>query len=126
MTGGPARDTLTFDQSKIPAGQVALYWRVVAKDAAGSSATLTLPAAGKKDDKDKGKAAPKYAYEDINYITPANGIVVQYRATQGWSANQATQVTGTTPVYLRVGCAGGTFVTHTSSNGTNMDRLRNT
>ena len=67
--------TLTFDQSKVPAGsQVALYWRVVAKDA-GSTAALTLPAAGKKDDKDKAKAAPKYAYEDINYIMPANGRI---------------------------------------------------
>lgn len=64
--------TLTFDQSKLPAGSpVALYWRVVAKDA-GSTAALTLPAA-KKDDKDKGKAAPKYAYEDINYIMPSSG-----------------------------------------------------
>src|SRR3954464_10747429 len=57
--------TLTFDQSKVPAGaQVALYWRVVAKDAA-ATATLNLPATGKKDDKDKDKAkpAPKYAYE---------------------------------------------------------------
>jgi hypothetical protein len=67
--------TLTFDQSKVPAGsQVALYWRVVAKDA-GTTAALNLPA-GKKDDKDKGKAAPpKYAYEDINYIMPSNGRV---------------------------------------------------
>src|SRR2546423_520309 len=61
--------TLTYDQSKVPAGsQVALYWRVVAKDA-GATATLTLPTA-KKDDKDKAKAPPKYAYEDINFITP--------------------------------------------------------
>ena len=64
--------TLTFDQSKLPSGQVALYWRVVAKDAA---AAAPAPAAsGKKDDKDKDKGkAPKYAYEDINFITPANG-----------------------------------------------------
>jgi hypothetical protein len=63
--------TVTFDQSKIPAGTVALYWRVVAKDAAGAAATLTLPAA-KKDDKDKDKKpAPRFAYEDINFITPA-------------------------------------------------------
>src|SRR5436190_4710008 len=69
--------TLTFDQSKVPAGsQVALYWRVVAKDA-GTTAALNLPA-GKKDDKDKDKAKaapPKYAYEDINYIVPSNGRV---------------------------------------------------
>jgi hypothetical protein len=65
--------TITFDQSKIPAGTVALYWRVVAKDAAGAAAPPTLPA-GKKDDKDKDKKpAPRFAYEDINYITPAMG-----------------------------------------------------
>src|SRR6185295_8026646 len=66
--------TLTFDQSKVPAGsQLVFYWRVISKDA-GTTAALTLPAAGKKDDKDKGKPGPKYAYEDINFnIAPANG-----------------------------------------------------
>jgi hypothetical protein len=65
--------TLTFDPSKVTGGSaVALYWRVVAKDA-GTTATLTLPA--KKDDKDK-KAAPpppRFAYEDINFMTPSMG-----------------------------------------------------
>jgi len=64
--------TLTFDASKIAAGSpVALYWRVVSKDA-GTTATLTLPAA--KNDKDK-KAPPpsKYAYEDINFISAGAG-----------------------------------------------------
>jgi len=61
--------TLTFDQAKMPAN-VALYWRVVAKDA-GTSATLTLPA--KKDDKDKKPAVSKYAYEDINFIAASGG-----------------------------------------------------
>jgi len=62
--------TVTFDPSKIASGSnVTLYWRVVAKDT-GTTATLTLPA--KKDDKDKDKkAAPRFAYEDINFI-PAN------------------------------------------------------
>jgi len=60
--------TLTFDLSKLTSGaSVALYWRVVAKDA-GTTATLTLPA--KKDDKDKDKKpAARFAYEDINFIT---------------------------------------------------------
>src|SRR3954467_12376128 len=62
--------TITFDQSKVPAGPVALYWRVVAKDAAGAAATLTLPAGKNDKDKDK-KPAPRFAYEDINFITPA-------------------------------------------------------
>src|SRR5215467_4500308 len=55
--------TVTFDASKVTSPNVALYWRVVAKDAAAPAATLNLPA--KKDDKDKKddkKAPPKYAY----------------------------------------------------------------
>ena len=65
--------TLTYDPAKV-SGNVALYWRVVSKDAATPAATLNLPA--KKDDKDKDKkapAAPKYAYEDINFLAPGMG-----------------------------------------------------
>lgn len=60
--------TVTFDASKVAdPGTVAVYWRVVAKEAAGATATLTLPAA-KKDDKDKkAPPAPRFAYEDINF-----------------------------------------------------------
>ena len=36
------------------------------------------------------------------FVTPANGIAVQWRATQGGASNQLT-VLGTAPVYLRVG-----------------------
>ena len=67
--------TITFDQSKVPSN-VALYWRVVAKDT-GASATLAVPS-GKKDDKDKDKdkkPAARFAYEDINFIAPAGGHV---------------------------------------------------
>ena len=65
--------TITFDTSKVTSGSnVALYWRVVAKDT-GATATLTLPT-GKKDDKDK-KPAPRFAYEDINFMVPATGRV---------------------------------------------------
>jgi hypothetical protein len=68
--------TVTFDASKVTSPTVALYWRVVAKDAASPTATLTLPA--KKDDKDKKddkKPASKFAYEDINFVSvnPAQG-----------------------------------------------------
>jgi hypothetical protein len=78
--------TLTFDLSKVASGSnVALYWRVVAKDA-GSTATLTLPV--KKDDKDKDKkpAAPaRFAYEDINFITanPTGRISRAFTVTAG-------------------------------------------
>jgi hypothetical protein len=71
--------TVTFDASKTTSPNVALYWRVVAKDAAAPTATLTLPA--KKDDKkdDKKPAAPKYAYEDINFVpvTAAQGATAR-------------------------------------------------
>src|SRR6266446_4912751 len=43
--------TVTIDPSKITTPTVALYWRVVAKDAAPQAAAT----AGKKDDKDKKK-----------------------------------------------------------------------
>jgi hypothetical protein len=63
--------TLTYDASKISSPNVALYWRVVAKDAA---AAAPAAAPGKKDDKDKDKkAASKYPYEDINFIMPGMG-----------------------------------------------------
>ena len=62
--------TLTFDASKAATStNVALYWRVVAKDAAIPVATLTLPA--NKDDKKDNKAAPsKYAAEYLSYFNP--------------------------------------------------------
>src|SRR5438309_10949767 len=80
--------TLTFDPSKITSGSnVALYWRVVAKDTV-AAATLTLPA--KKDDKDKDKdkdkkPAPRFAYEDINFIAanPAGRISRAFTVASG-------------------------------------------
>jgi len=65
--------TVTFDASKVTTGStVSLYWRVVAKDA-GTTATLTLPV--KKDDKDSKNKPPvsRFAYEDINFISPDMG-----------------------------------------------------
>jgi len=68
--------TLTYDPAKISSPNISLYWRVVAKDAAAPAATLNL---AKKDDKDKDKdkkaAAPKYAYEDINFLAPGMGRI---------------------------------------------------
>jgi len=76
--------TLTFDPSKITSGPtVALYWRVVAKDTV-AAATLTLPA--KKEDKDKDKKpAPRFAYEDINFIAanPAGRISRAFTVASG-------------------------------------------
>lgn len=58
-------------------------------------------------------ASPYYAA----FVTPSNGVVVQYRAAQGGSAAQAVQVSGTTPAYLRAGRSGGTFAAYTSTDG---------
>jgi hypothetical protein len=87
--------TVTFDASKVTSPNVALYWRVVAKDAAAPTATLTLPA--KKDDKkdDKKPAPIKYAYEDINFVPVT--------ASQGSTARLSrafTVTAGTYDVYV--------------------------
>ncbi len=67
--------TVTYDPSKATGQSVAMYWRVVAKDAAGT-ASAPAPAAG-KDDKDKKDdkkaAAPRFAYEDLNIIPVTAG-----------------------------------------------------
>jgi hypothetical protein len=65
--------TVSIDPSKV-SGNVALYWRVVGKDAA--AATPAAPAGKddkKKDDKKDSKEGPKYAYEDIAFIPVTAG-----------------------------------------------------
>ena len=54
--------TVTIDPSKVTAGNIALYWRVVAK---GQGAAPAAAPAEKGDDKDKKQAPPQYAYEDL-------------------------------------------------------------
>jgi len=65
--------TVTYDPSKVTGPNVSLYWRVVARDAAGTAA-VTLPAAKdeKKDDK-KAPPPPRFAYEDLNTVAVAPG-----------------------------------------------------
>jgi hypothetical protein len=62
--------TVSIDPSKV-SGNVALYWRVVSKDAAAAAPV----AAPKKDDKDKDKDKKKsdYAYEDIAFVPVTPG-----------------------------------------------------
>jgi hypothetical protein len=58
--------------------------------------------------------APFYAL----FVTPVNGMVVDYRASQGANAAQAAPaLSGGVPAYVRVARAGGTFSAYTSSNG---------
>jgi hypothetical protein len=83
--------TLTFDPSKFTSPTVALYWRVVAQNAA-STATLTLPGA-KPANTDKGKSS-KYADESISVFSPAS--------SQGRVSREFTVAAGTYDVYVLV------------------------
>jgi hypothetical protein len=66
--------TVTIDPSKVSGGNVALYWRVVAKGPE-AAAPAPAPAGDKKDEKkdDKNKKKSDYAYEDITFVPVAAG-----------------------------------------------------
>ncbi len=53
------------------------------------------------------------------YVTPANGINVQYRTAQGTAAIQLVGLTGTVPTYLKVARSGSNYTTYTSTDGVN-------
>jgi hypothetical protein len=59
--------TVAIDPSKLAGGNVAFYWRVVAK---GGASPTDVPAAGQKKDDKKDKDTKKgdYAYEDISFV----------------------------------------------------------
>ena len=58
-------------------------------------------------------AAPYYAL----LVTPGNGLVVQYRTTQGGSTNQIVVNSLTAPEYLQITRSGTTFTAAYSSDG---------
>lgn len=58
-------------------------------------------------------AAPYYAI----YVTPANGIVIQYRALVATNAQQVSSIAGGAPAYLRVQRSGTTYSAYTSADG---------
>ena len=61
--------TVTVDPAAVSGGNIAFYWRVVAKGA--EAAPAPAPPAGKKDDKNKKKG--DYAYEDITFVPVTAG-----------------------------------------------------
>ena len=66
--------TVQLDPSKISGGNVAFYWRVVAKNAAAPAPAADVKKDDKKkDDKDKAKAPSNYAYEDISFMPVTAG-----------------------------------------------------
>jgi hypothetical protein len=52
------------------------------------------------------------------FVTPGNGIVVQYRTAQGGNALQRVALSGKVPAYLAVNRTGSTYTAYTSSDGT--------
>jgi hypothetical protein len=58
-------------------------------------------------------AAPFYAL----FVTPGNGLNVQYRTAQGATAQEAAQLAGTVPVSLRLTRVGATYTAFTSADG---------
>src|SRR5207253_7005290 len=65
---------------------------------------------------------PGSAYYAV-FVTPGNGIVVQYRTAQGNKTLQISGLTGTVPVYLMVSRSGSTYTAYTSSDGTTWTLL---
>jgi outer membrane protein assembly factor BamB/regulation of enolase protein 1 (concanavalin A-like superfamily) len=65
--------------------------------------------------------APYYAV----FVTPSNGVIVQYRITQGGSTVQLGGVSGAAPIYLEIGRSGQTFTAYTSADGVNWTAFRN-
>ena len=58
------------------------------------------------------------------FMTPSNGIAVQWRTTQGGSSSQVT-TTGVVPAWLEVAQSNGTFTAYTSSDGLNWTAIPN-
>ncbi len=65
--------TVAIDPSKVTGGNVAFYWRVVAKGDAAATTTPAATAGQKKDDKKDTKKKNDYAYEDISFVPVTAG-----------------------------------------------------
>ena len=51
------------------------------------------------------------------FVTPGNGIFVQYRKAAGAGAQTLSKLSGTVPIYLAVARTGSTYTAYTSSDG---------
>jgi hypothetical protein len=51
------------------------------------------------------------------FVTPGNGLTVQYRTAAGATAQEAVRLHGTVPVYLKVAHSGSVYTAYTSSDG---------
>jgi len=58
------------------------------------------------------------------FVTPGNGVAVQYRVSAGAGAGQQVQVTGLmAPIYLQVARVGSTYTAYTSTDGSSWTLL---
>jgi outer membrane protein assembly factor BamB/regulation of enolase protein 1 (concanavalin A-like superfamily) len=64
----------------------------------------------------RSSTAPGAAYYAA-YLTPGNGVEVQYRDTNGGIAAQQASPAGTAPIYLQVARSGTSFTAYTSADG---------
>jgi len=64
--------------------------------------------------------APYYAI----FVTPSEGIAVQYRSVEGGQTSQVT-ATGTAPIYLKVVRTGDSFTAYTSPDGNTWTAVPN-
>ena len=74
--------SVSVDPSKMPAGKISFYWRVVSKDAAAAPAADAKDA--KKDDK-KAPGKPEYPYEDLNTIAIEAGAAAPMRVSRSFT-----------------------------------------
>ena len=56
------------------------------------------------------------------FVTPANGILVQYRAQEAGGTSQVA-VSGNAPTYLEISRSGDTYTAYGSSDGVNWDEI---
>jgi hypothetical protein len=58
------------------------------------------------------------------FVTPANGVSLQYRSSTGSSAGQAAQISGlTAPYWVRLVRSGNTFTGYASADGTSWTQV---
>ena len=99
--------------------QLHFVWQAVAGDGMVSAQVIsqtsisTSARAGVMLRGDSGPSAPYYAA----FVTPSDGIVVQYRDTEGLISNQVANPSGSTPTYLEVARSGDEFTAYTSTDG---------
>jgi len=114
---GGASDQFHYVSQSVT-GDSAMSARVTGQTATGTYAKAGLMYRASQD------AADVY-YDAV--VTPANGhtLQIQYRASAGGNAGDLADVSVTLPLYLRIGRAGTTFTTYTSTDGTTWTALAN-